>query len=273
MGSSKEAKDDSMESIKKMLKFLDMVPHKYKVGPWSPVAHLVILSYGCFLFLTMQIASDEYVEHDYIHSPNSWIQMYRLIFGIYGVVVSALVFHNAGIWPLVSYTLTSWNLMSLRLLFAFAAGAGVEDADIVANFLRFPAMAGCSITVSIWWAVLVPLIDHLLSKDTNPTSRELFWKWNMSPMLINVHLLNLPIVGIEFLVTGSRLSFFDLWMALAVALCYCLFYLNVLDPRGLHFYIILTPRAAWSIFSYILILSSYYGFYLAWNHALTWYGA
>ena len=59
-----------------------------------------------------------------------------------------------------------------------------------------------------------------------------------------------------------------LMRALLVALAYCLLYLNVLDPRGLHFYIIFTPRTAWCAISYALVLSAYYAFYQAWNHVL-----
>lgn len=259
----------TMTSIKRMLKFLDMVPHHYKVGPWSPVAHLVILAYCCFLLLTMVSATESHSPQDYSTPPNDWIQVYRAFFSIYGLAVSALIMYHSGIWPMFSYTLTSWNLMTVRMFASYLAGAGWSGAALVADTVRFPAMVGCSITVTIWWIVLVPLIDHLLSKDKEPSGREFFWKWNMSPMLINVHLLNLPIAGVEFLVSGNFLTFYDLWTALAVAFAYCLFYLNVLDPRGLHFYIIFTPRTAWCFLSYVLVLSSYYGFYLAWNHLLS----
>jgi hypothetical protein len=251
-----------------MLKFLDAVPHKYKVGPWSPVTHLVILSYLGFILLSMLNAFNDYTTQDYASHPNGWIQWYRLVFALYGIATSALVFRDVGIWPLLSYTLTSWNLMTLRLLTSYLAGAGFESMEVVADVLRFPALAGCSITVSIWWLVLVPIIDHLVSKDKDGHGRAFFWKWNLSPMLLNVHLLNLPIVAVEFLVSKSALTFFDLWVALLVALGYCMLYLNVLDPRGLHFYIIFTPRTAWCAVSYVLVLTAYYVFYQAWNHVL-----
>lgn len=219
----------------------------------------------------MSAAASSYVATDYTNIPNGWIQTYRLLGGLYGIAASVLVYHTAGIWVLGSYTLTSWNLMSLRLFSSFLAGNAVPGAGFIADLLRFPALVGCSITVSIWWIVLVPLIDFLLSKDKTPEGREFFWKWNTSAMLINVHLINLPLVAIDFLASGVTMTFFDLWVALAVALLYCLFYLNVMDPHGLHFYIILTPRTALSSISYILILSGYYAFYKGWNHLLVEY--
>jgi hypothetical protein len=257
-----------LASIKRMLKFLDMVPHHYKVGPWSPVAHTVILAYLCFLLLTMVSATESHVAQQYISSSNWWLQPYRIVCSIIGVGTSALIIREAGIWPMFSYTLTSWNLMTIRLISSFLAAAGWSSAAFVADTVRFPALVGCSITVSIWWAILVPLIDYLLSQDKDPSGRTFFWKWNTSAVLINVHLLNLPIAGIEFLASGTPLTFYDLWVALAVAFAYCLFYLNVLDPRGLHFYIIFTPRTAWCFISYILVLTAYYSFYHAWNQVL-----
>lgn len=264
--------DKGMEGIKKMLKFLDMVPHKYKEGPWSPVTHLVVLSYLCFLLLTMAMAVQSYYPEHYLTPPNQWIQMYRLVGGIYGLGTSAMVVRAVGIWPLASYTLTSWNLMTLRLIMSYLSGIGVPGAAVVADLVRFPALAGCSITVAVWWVILVPLIDHLLGKNVrSPEGRDSFWKWNLSPMLLNVHLINLPIVALEFLYTGVPLNFSDLWAALLVAFLYCLFYLNVLDPRGLHFYIIFTPRTAFCAISYGMVLASYYGFYHTWNHVLAEY--
>jgi hypothetical protein len=64
------------------------------------------------------------------------------------------------------------------------------------------------------------------------------------------------------------MTFFDLWVALAVALLYCLFYLNVLDSRGLQYYIVFTPRTPLCAISYICVISAYCGFYNLWNYLL-----
>jgi hypothetical protein len=98
--------------------------------------------------------------------------------------------------------------------------------------------------------------------------RERFWKFNTSFGLINLHLLNLPMCAIEFLAARKCLNFFDLWVSLVIALCYVLFYLNVLDANGFHFYIVFTPRTKWCLVSFSSIVIMYYGIYLGWNKAL-----
>ena len=119
------------------------------------------------------------------------------------------------------------------------------------------------------WLVLVPIISYCLSCDkSNPHAQQLFWKWNTSAALLNVHLLNLPLIAVDFLGSGSRLVFFDLWTAFVVALLYVVFYLNVLDANGLHFYIILTPRTGYCALVYCSLLAFYYLIYLSWNYTM-----
>ena len=269
--SSKVAEKGSLESVRNLLKFLDVVPQQYKVGPWSPAAHITIFAYAAFIFLSMSYAVKAYTPPDYTQIPNDWIQTYRLVGALYGFALTALVYYASGIWMLGSYTLTSWNLMSLRLFSSYLAGHAVPGAGLLADLLRYPSLIGCTVTVTVWWIILVPLIDFLLSQGKSREDRIFFWKWNLAPVLINVHLLNLPIIAIDFLASGVALTFFDLWVALTVAFLYCMFYLNVLDPRGLHFYIIFSPRTVYCAISYALILSGYYGFYQAWNYLLLEY--
>eukprot|EP01036_Dinobryon_divergens_P027065 gene27065-35777_t len=136
-----------------------------------------------------------------------------------------------------------WNLMGCRLIFAFLTDAGFHILKPVASFLKFPALVGC----------------------TNEKDLSVFLHFNLSFGLVNLHLFNLPITAVEFLWTSTPLTFFDLWCGFFVALLYCLFYLNVLDPLGLHFYIIFSPRTALCALSFGLILAAYYGFFVFWN--------
>jgi hypothetical protein len=133
---------------------------------------------------------------------------------------------------------------------------------IIAQSLRFPALVGCTITVTVWWLILTPLIHTLLD---DPKKRKGFWTFNLSPMLINVHGLNIVMAAIEFLYAKeSSLNFFDLWISFVIVLAYMIFYLLVLDARGLHFYIIFTPRTPLCIFTYSAVLLVYYLFYKLW---------
>ena len=226
----------------------------------------MVFSYAGFVLITAQIA---YVSLSYsspVQSQNE-LQLYRLLFGIYALGFSIITFLKIGIWPFVTYTVTSWNLMAFRLIFAYLSDAGLHSLRPVASFLKFPALVGCTITVFIWWSALVPLIAYLLRH--NEKDQSIFLRFNLSFGLINLHLFNLPITAVEFLWTSTPLTFFDLWCGYFVALLYCLFYLNVLDPLGLHFYIIFSPRTAFCALSFGLVIGAYYAFYVFWNSSLT----
>lgn len=258
--------------VKKILSFLDQVPEKYKTGPWSPLIHIYLCTIVGILLVTLPTAIDSLDSHHNLiksasDGPSDFLQNFRLCVGCYALCVSSVLVYFAGFWPFMSYTLTSWNLMTFRLLSAWGGGRGNESMQFIAETLRFPALVGCTITVCVWWGLLVPLISWLLRGSTEKTVG--FWYWNFSPMLINIHLLNLPIIGIDFVLSGSPLGFFDLWMGFFVGIMYILFYLNVLDRLGLHFYIILTPRTGWTVLTYSGILGLYYAVYCGWNASLS----
>lgn len=169
-----------------------------------------------------------------------WLQWLRLSFGVYGALLTVGLVYAVGYLPLASYTITSWNLLTLRMICAYIGSAfKLELFEVLAVALRFPALVGSTVTVIVWWIILVPLIYGFL-EEGEQTKR--FIAFNSSFFLVNVHLLVLPIAAAEFIGSSSPLCFFDLWMGLVVAFVYVLFYLNVLDPAGLHFYIILSPR-------------------------------
>ena len=249
----------------KLLKFLDKIPKELKEGPWSIVAHLVVFTYIGFVAITAQsaFASLDYAAPSEI---SDHLQMYRLFFALYGLGFSFVTLWMVGLWPFLSYTVISWNLMAFRLFFAYLTDAGLIWFRPVAIFLKFPALVGCSITVLVWWLILVPLLAFLLRK--NEKDFKGFLHFNLSPGLINLHLLNLPISAVEFIWTATSLTFFDLWCGYLVALFYCLFYLNFLDPLGLHFYIIFSPRTYLCAFSFGLIIFTYYLLYNFWNDSL-----
>lgn len=250
------------QKLRNILKFLDHIPEKYKTGPWSPAVHVYLYTVFGILLLTAQTAYSYYNTIEQ-YSADDFLQTFRLVAGVYCALLSLGLLIVAGPWPFTSYTMTSWNLMTVRLLTAYCAAAGDENMKFIAGMVKFPALVGCSITVVIWWSVLVPLIHYLLRNSKENT--KFFREWNTSFFLLNIHLLNLPVVGIEFLLSNAPLTLFDLWMGFLVANVYVLFYLNVLDPLGLHFYIILTPRTWVTVLTYTSILGLYYLVYSSWN--------
>jgi hypothetical protein len=260
-----------LSEAKSVLNYLEHVPMKYKEGPWSPVTHFIVFVYAGVLLLT--IPSVFMSDTDSVGFSKSFIveiyylQFFRLLCFMYGAVVIFVTYQKLGIWPSLSYTYTSWNLMTLRFLFAFLNDLGMTSVGGFANLIRFPALVGCSITVFIWWGVLIPVIDTFLRR--NAKQRANFWDLNRSFLLISVHCLNLPMILGEFILTNRVLTFDDLWAGYLVAFFYCLFYLNVLVPHGVHFYIILSPQTALCAISYVLIVGSYYSTFLFANYILT----
>ena len=115
----------------KIMVFLEKVPSWLKKGPWSPVAHLVIVAFLGYILLTYEYAVASHAEIFDVHSihfaqnrqaqlgSQTWIQFYRLIGGVYMMSITAFVVYMSGVWPLASYTITSWNLATIRLLASF----------------------------------------------------------------------------------------------------------------------------------------------------------
>jgi hypothetical protein len=247
--------------MKDLLKFLDNVPEQYKTGPWSLFARLYLVGYITVLAATYSemVSSFDRQGHSDLYP---WLPQFRLCAGVYCCGILGVMLYRTGPGPLVSYTMTSWNLLTLRLLSSWLGSLGFLWAYEFSNILLFPSLVMNTITVLIWWLVLVPLISYL---SKSPKAKKEFWSFNTSFMLVNIHFLNLILAGVDFLTYGRELNIFDLWMGLVVALVYIIFYLFVLDPAGWHFYIILTPRTPWCVVVYSGILGLYYGFYLMWN--------
>ena len=125
------------------------------------------------------------------------------------------------------------------------------------------ALAFSTLTVVIWWTVLTPLITALIG---DKQKQDKFKEFNSSSLLLNIHGVNLPIAAIEFYLSSSKFVFFDLWIALLICFSYMIFYLFVLDARGIHLYIIFTPRTHYCFLIYSLALSIFYLCYIGWNN-------
>lgn len=267
-----------------VLHFLNKIPEVYRVGSWSPLAHIILASLMSFLLLTMNDALNDFhrnkeiVVKDNINNylmasyyfTHDNLQLYRLFFSIYCFVIVVFLCITSGVWPLLSYTVTSWNLIIIRFLSSYIIntdyGKDIQWISYLAYMTKYPSLVGACITVFVWWLFLVPIICTCLDDSDRKTK---FIKFNCGFLLLNLHLLNLPIVAVEFISSGMLLSFFDLWVGYVVAFLYILFYLNVLDARGLHFYVIFTPRTWLCVITYPFILAVYYGFFHLWNHIMS----
>lgn len=122
----------------KILVFLEKVPKYLKEGPWSPIAHLILIGFFGYILITFEYAAASYGQLYDVHSVHymqnresqggskDWIQYYRVIGGCYGLCITGVVLYTSGVWPLASYTLTSWNLTSIRLLTSFVGALNLS---------------------------------------------------------------------------------------------------------------------------------------------------
>jgi len=213
----------------------DIYPEYLRIGPWSPVAYMYL---GCIFAWLLWSSSEAVSEYSAISLPEiSWkTRVMSGALGCYTVYVHQTAVKAVGWWPYVSYTMCSYSLLSVRFILV-ALGGGA-----VAEFIRFPTLAMNSTTTVVWWALIAPAMMLFMPEGK---ARRKFIEWNLSFFLVNVHLLNFPLALIDHHLTWRPLCLWDIWAGIVTAMIYLVFYLNVLDRRGMHFYIILSPRRAW----------------------------
>lgn len=243
------------------LKSFEAFPLWLRKGPWSPIAHVYLFAVTASLFY-VAVATDSLDNFQSTTNLLSGASVFgnpRLVSSVCGAYMLGVLLHmfvTIGYWPMASYTLISWTILTFRhLLRAVGAPNYVHEA------IHFPAVAGAATTFTIWWLVLVPAIYYCIP---TPTGRTAFVQMNKSPLLINVHCLNLPLCVLDHALGSRSFGFTDLWLGLAVGIAYLLFYLLVLDANGIHFYIILSPRTNLCFISYSAVLGVYFFIWRNW---------
>ena len=142
--------------MKEILGYLEKLPKNLQFlikGPWSPMAYIILIIVTLSLFYTLPEAYDSFQEYQSTATLNTtnngiYLQSYRLILGLYCIYVTYRMYKLVGIFPFVSYTLVTWNLLTMRLLLAFL-GQFNDVIRVVGDLVRFPALAGCTITVCV----------------------------------------------------------------------------------------------------------------------------
>lgn len=255
--------------------FLKRIPKVYKEGPWHPFAFGLIGTLLFYLLSNIGTALEDYAQTEVVsykelqsdllgHDGLQWL---RLVMGLYQCIFTIWLISYTSWFPLVTYTITSWNVLTLRNLLSYVEASKIIEIPhltFIARLLRFPAILMNSITCAIWWFACVPIMYTYFDKER----REAFIKFNKSFALINVHLLNLPFAIMEFIATGTSMNYFDLYCGLWATTLYALFYLMVLDPRGIHLYIVITPRTVYSVFTYSFVVGAHFLIYNQWNTLL-----
>ena len=99
-------------------KFLKKVPLKYREGPWSWSTYGFFgVMLGALVYLFPN-ASHSFQEHNTKQKNGASSSTQLAVLGagfLWGIYVLVLMVRRIGFWPFVSYTVTSWNLMTLRL--------------------------------------------------------------------------------------------------------------------------------------------------------------
>lgn len=231
----------------------DRFPKYLREGPWSYVVYIYLVAVVSSLVHVYARTDLLVVFPEEQTSLLSETTNPRLVsFGCATFMTSVLIwmFRAIGAWPLMSYTMVSWVLLTSR-----HALRALDAPTFVREILRFPALVGAWTTTLVWWLILTPLIYYIL-----PTAHEKrgFVKFNTSPFLISIHLLNFPLCLLDHALSPRQLVATDLWIGMVVGMAYILFYLLVLDANGIHFYIIFSPRTPLFAVSASFILGLYW---------------
>lgn len=256
LGEKTHSTEDKAASPTSSFPEFDTLPEFLRIGPWSPLAFIYLLAFGIWLMATSVYALEAFRHQLETLQPGDGEQRIRsaLLAG-YCLFINAYAYKNYGPYPYMSYTMLAYAFLTIR----FASNA--FGFLWIAEALRFPVVVMAWITTSVWWIVLVPLLCFLMPGGSQ--ARWNFICFNFSFFLLNVHLGNLALAMFDHQTSWRPFTFFDLWISLMTAFLYVLFYLNVLDRNGIHFYIILSPRPWWCIFVYSGIIGLYVCIYCA----------
>lgn len=283
--SARSASADEMMAWAQKL-FARLYPEYLRVGPWHPAARASLAALVLGLAASWQkafgdaaeengkVANDGVLGRGKPLLPLKALRAVRALGALWGTSMLAFSLRNQGWWPMVSYTMQSWTLMTTRYVLGTLELHDSGSPDPVGwrrvvsrlnEALRFPCLVQNSVTVVVWWLVLTPIIMLQYGKDAR--RRAAFNRFNFSFALLNFHGMNLPLAAADHLLNPRRLLPSDLWLAVASATGYVLFYLSVLDARGIHLYIILSPRTKLSVFATGSLVAAYLGLHRLWDRA------
>lgn len=245
------------------------LPAWLREGEWKLSTYVTIAAVAFLLIASLPSSVQLFEEEDGFSNWQSQgnksneVMWRRGLEGV-GIVwtVGVIVWLVAAIgwWPFVSYTVISWALLTFRFI---SISLGMYR---FASIIRFPSMVMNLVTVCVWWLILVPAFLSFM----NEKARQGFLRFNTNGLLINLHFVNLLLSLLDVYLHPRQLNAFDLWMAFAFGIAYVVFYLLVLDARGLYFYIIMCPRSILFVPSVALVSAIYFSSFIALNLYSTW---
>lgn len=247
-----EAEKRRPGTTKELNEFFAWMPEHLRMGPWAWAPTVVLTLFMAGLVFACPAAMESYRPMP--EAKEVW--NYRAVGMIYGLAVASWVVAKDGPWPLASWTILGWVCATTRYT------AGVLGFAHLQRVLTFPALMSNTVTLVVWYTVLVPGIA--ISAESGKKFKAVK-DWVLPPLLITVHGINFPFCVYDWYLQPFRLEFFDLWVGGVYCAVYILFYLLVLDQLGLFFYFILSPRAWWGAGVYAGIVAFTYAIFLAFN--------
>jgi len=266
---------DSRMSVDNFRDFGQQYPRWLTEPPLSPVAILFIGVALFTLIFTFGIALESFHACDHMESawksekslmPGGNLWWANLFFAIHGFSLLNYSNERFGRWAMMSFTVTSWNLLTIRSLLSILAPWS-EIALVTAEFLRFPVLLFNSVTFIVYWTAIFPIAIYVLRGK----ERRGFIKFQLNFGLINLHILNFPMACAQAFLMSSRrnLEAFDLHAGFASAIIYLCFYLYALERQGTHLYIILSPRTPLCGFVYASMMALFGGIWFFANELNT----
>ena len=124
--------------------------------------------------------------------------------------------------------------------------------------IRFPVMGAAISVFLLWNFVMMPVIYARLT----PTRRREFINYSVQFGMLNVHVFNLPMAIAQTTLGGDAalLKPFGVWLLSVIILVYLIYYILVLDRRGMHLYPIFSPRSP--------LLGLVFAAVTGWNYAI-----
>lgn len=236
-------------TILELEKGFSWIPVDIRIGPWAwgPTLVYGAILGGLALTLPQALASfDPLPDSRDLRAPR---------FGcfLFGIGILAVMVKHAGCGPFASWTILGWTAATLRYL------AGALELRTLHRALMFPPIMANTVTVVLWYLAVLPGITYYAEKGKR---WETWSGWVFKPFLMTVHGLNLPFALLDFYMQPMVLNTFDVWAGMTYGIAYLTFYLSILDPLGIHFYFILSPRKWWGAVVYLGILA--FGFVIRW---------
>lgn len=263
-----------------LLGFFDWIPEKLRVGPWKPIAPILLVT---MTGLIIHTRPSEFLKESTRTLVSSYPEAYTLHW--WYNLLACIYMTSLNLWTIkyrskgvvITYTVLSWMLNQF--------GHGINalapflyDHHIllqINRIIRFPALASASITCCVWNFVLLPYI-HFIGLDTK-AKRHNFAKFNFNFRLVQKHVCNVLYAVLNTVITrktsqdGAVFQLFeedDLWYGLAYGVSYGLFYNLVLDRVGVHLYPIFSPRSNLVIVTWLSVFGIYIGFFRMFNYAM-----